>query len=79
MGKDYVCPDCKQACNAKMCDSGIGPGEAWGAPFNDSQPYIGSDCCDAELEDAVDEFGEEDRGDHEYDERKDRKLEERDE
>lgn len=50
--KDYECPECEQPCTAIACDGGIGPGEAWGVPFNDEQPYIGSSCCEAELEDA---------------------------
>lgn len=50
--REYVCPDCERPCQAIECDSGIGPGEFWGAKFNDTHPYIGSDCCEAVVEDA---------------------------
>lgn len=74
--KDYICPDCGKPCDAKQCDDGIGPVEFWGAKSFDSRPYTGSDCCEAELEDA-DAYDDSDRGDFEYDLRKDRELEER--
>jgi len=73
MGKDYICPECKKPCNAIKCDSGLGTVEFWGAKSTDSHPYTGSDCCEAELEDA-NAFEDDDRGDYEYDLRKDREL-----
>ena len=76
--KEYVCPECGKPCDAKQCDDGIGPVEFWGAKSHDSRPYTGSDCCDAELEDA-NAFDDLDaRADYEYEQRRDRELEERD-
>lgn len=69
------CPECGEECEVKECDDGIGPGEAWGAKFNDSRPYMGSDCCEVELDD-VDVDPDDGRGDYEYDCRKDREAEE---
>jgi len=68
------CPECGEPCEAIKCDSGIGPGEAWGAKFNDSHPYTGSSCCEAELEDCSAWEDEQDRGDYEYDQMKDRRM-----
>lgn len=69
------CPECGKECNAIECDDGIGPVEFWGAKSFDSRPYMGSDCCEAELDD-VDYPDPADRGDYEYDCRKDREAEE---
>jgi hypothetical protein len=74
--KEHKCPDCGKPCEAIECDSGIGPGEAWGVKFNDSRPYMGSDCCEAEL-DGVEWPECEDDGDQAYDQMKDREMEER--
>ena len=71
---DIKCPDCGKPCSPKKCDSGLGPIEVWGAKSFDSQPYTGSDCCDAELEDADAWEADADRGDYEYDQQKDREL-----
>lgn len=74
--KQHECPECGKPCDAIECDDGIGPGEAWGAKFNDTHPYMGSDCCEAPLEDV--EFPDDgDRADYEYEQMKDRQLEER--
>jgi hypothetical protein len=48
-----ICPDCESPCRPVTCDAGIGPNEFWGVVSNDYQPYIGSDCCGAELVDYV--------------------------
>jgi hypothetical protein len=73
-GVIVLCPECKKPCKPKRCDSGIGPYEFWGEKCNQSLPYIGSDCCEAELEDCEDAFDDSDRGDYEYDLRKDDRL-----
>ena len=70
------CPDCGKPCKAIICDSGIGPGEAWGVKFNDVQEYVGSDCCEADLGEAEVCLTEDD-GDYAYDQQKDREAEER--
>lgn len=74
-GKEYVCPECKQPCDAVSCDDGIGHHEFWGAKCNDSQPYIGSDCCWAELDDADLPNDNDDYGDYLYEQAKDRQYE----
>ncbi len=43
------CGACGQPCNIVHCDSGIGQYEFWGSKGFDSHPYLGSDCCNAEL------------------------------
>ncbi len=43
----YICEACKGGCDPKVVDFGIGPGEAWGAPFVDSDKQVASDCCEA--------------------------------
>lgn len=77
MVKKYECPECGKPCDAIECDSGIGPGEAWGAKFVDKDEYMGSDCCEAELEDAEWPEYEDERADWLHDQMVDRKLEER--
>jgi len=67
MSKKYVCPECGKDCNAIKCDSGIGPGEAWGRKFVDVNEYMGSDCCEAELDDAPWPDDIDERADYEYD------------
>ena len=71
--KDYECPECGEPCDAKECDAGIGPVEFWGAKSFDSRPYMGSDCCEADLEDVETSF--EDEGDYRYDCIKDERAE----
>lgn len=46
---DFVCTECKQPCRPKALDHGIGPYEFWGQKGYDSQPDVGSDCCEAPL------------------------------
>ena len=72
--KPYICPECKKPCDAIECDDGIGPGEAWGAKFYDSHPYMGSDCCEAELDGVEFPDDEGARADWLYDCAKDDKL-----
>lgn len=50
--KPHICPECGIPCEAKECDDGIGPYEYWGRQGHDSRPYMGSDCCEAQLDDA---------------------------
>jgi len=71
--KPYICPECHKPCDAKECDDGIGPVEFWGVKSWDSRPYMGSDCCEAELEDI--EFQDDGgRADWEYDRMRDDML-----
>jgi hypothetical protein len=42
-----TCAVCKNECNAKVVDNGIGSYEYWGIRGFDSQKSIESDCCDA--------------------------------
>lgn len=44
-----VCTSCGQNCEPKAYDDGIGPYEYWGQKCFDSRPYIGSDCCEADM------------------------------
>lgn len=44
------CPECGRFCRARECDDGIGPYEFWGQRGNDRRPYLGSSCCEAQLE-----------------------------
>ena len=69
-----ICPECGKPCNYKKCDSGIGPGEFAGVPFHDSKPYIGSDCCEADLEcaDESNDDGRYTREDYESDRRREK-------
>jgi len=76
MSKEHVCPGCGKPCNAIPCDAGIGPVEFWGAKSFDSRPYVGSDCCEADLGEAEVCLTEDD-GDYAYDQMKDREAEER--
>jgi hypothetical protein len=50
----YICPICNEPCYAKSCDDGIGPYEFWGEKGFDSRPYLGSDCCEADLTAQID-------------------------
>ena len=67
MNSKYTCPECGKECDAVKCDSGIGPYEFWGQKCNQSQPYMGSGCCEAELEDAEWPDDIDERADWEYD------------
>ena len=73
MSGEYKCPQCGKPCEAKECDDGLGPVEFWGAKSYDSHPYMGSDCCEAQLDD-VDFPDIDDRADYEYERMKDEKL-----
>ena len=75
MPESFTCPLCGKPCHPIPCDAGIGPYEFWGAKYNDSRPYMGSDCCEAELEDAPFPDDIDERADWEYERRKDRRLE----
>lgn len=72
--KPYLCPECKKPCAAIKCDDGIGPVEFWGATSVDRRPYMGSDCCYAEIEgiDPCDDLAA--RADWAYDCARDDKL-----
>ena len=48
-GHAPYCGDCGLPCNAIPCDSGIGAYEYWGSKGYDSHPYLGSDCCEANV------------------------------
>ena len=73
----YICPECGEPCEAIQCDDGLGPIEFWGAKSWDSRPYIGSSCCEAPL-DGAEISDDSDRGDYEYDMRKDELEREKD-
>lgn len=45
----YYCGECKKECSVHAEDFGIGPGEFWGASFNDVKMELVSDCCDGEV------------------------------
>ena len=72
------CSCCGQECEVKVVDNGIGSYEFWGAKGYDSRPEAVSECCEADVfadEDChipldLTDF-EDDRGDYEYDRRKD--------
>lgn len=44
---DYVCEECGEGCEVVSVDFGIGPGEAWGQSFNDTNVQEVSKCCEA--------------------------------
>ena len=86
----YYCGECSQECTVHTENDGIGSYEAWGAKFRDTHIVLRSDCCDGtvfeneELTEEADagayEQDQEDaRGDYEYECRRDREMEERDE
>lgn len=86
----YYCGECRKECTVHIEDDGIGRGEAHGRPFNDTHKVLRSDCCDESVfedddlttEASAGEYiqDEEDaRGDYEYECRRDRQMEERDE
>lgn len=50
---EFLCTDCKGLCNVVSCDNGIGSYEFWGRIGWDSQPYMGSSCCEAPVTDLL--------------------------
>lgn len=79
----FICSDCKQPCTPVGIDRGIGPFEFWGAKGFDSQPDVGSDCCEAMVltygccEYTLDDYNRDhydDRADYEYDRRRDEEM-----
>lgn len=58
------CKNCKQECEGIWVDFGTGPGEFWGAPYNDVQMSFVSDCCE---DDIISESGRPVEDNHEDD------------
>ena len=75
MNDIHICPECGELCEPIKCDNGIGPGEFWGAKFNDTHPFTGSSCCEAKLEDVSAWYDVDARADYEYDRMKDERGE----
>ena len=77
MDKPYTCSECKQPCDAKWEDCGIGSYEYWGQKCNQTDYQFLSDCCGAPtVEDPPDDDG---RADYEYERRKEAQLENKEE
>jgi hypothetical protein len=47
------CSECNEHCDGQLVDFGIGPGEAWGRPFNDVNEQWVSQCCEAPILDGA--------------------------
>ncbi len=45
------CEECDKECIVKVVDNGIGAYEFWGAPGNDVQLDVESECCNAGIYD----------------------------
>ncbi len=57
----FFCCNCKQECDLKVTDEGIGAYEYWGAKGTDVQLVLSSDCCDDDYtEEDPNELEEED-------------------